>query len=122
MRLLKNAARLATIALLLGSTAALSAPVASAAPAAMQDGWVRCAHLSPDAPAMDIYMYPFGDAGRRRAGVKRSRARHEFHGERADGLHRGRHRSRSRPAGGSAAGPDDGADGQGARPGHPGLA
>src|SRR5271165_3095545 len=63
MRLLKNAARLATIALLLGSTAALSAPVASAAPAAVQDGWVRCAHLSPDAPAMDIYMYPFGDPG-----------------------------------------------------------
>jgi len=27
----------------------------------MQEGWVRCAHLSPDAPAMDIYMYQFGD-------------------------------------------------------------
>ena len=26
-------------------------------------GWVRCAHLSPEAPAMDIYMYPFGDPG-----------------------------------------------------------
>ena len=66
MRLLKNTARLATTALLLGSTAALIAaasPAASAAPAAMQDGWVRCAHLSPDAPPMDIYMYPFGDPG-----------------------------------------------------------
>ena len=67
MRLLKKTARLATITLLLGSTAALIAaasPAASAAPAAMQAGmmgWVRCAHLSPDAPAMDIYMYPFGD-------------------------------------------------------------
>ncbi len=63
MRLLKNTARLATIALLLGSTVALAVPAASAAPAAMamQDGWVRCAHLSPNAPAMDIYMYPFGD-------------------------------------------------------------
>ncbi len=63
MRLRKNTARLATIALLLGSTAVLTAPAASAAPAAMQDGWVRCAHLSPNAPAMDIYMYPFGDPG-----------------------------------------------------------
>jgi hypothetical protein len=66
MRLLKNTARIVTITLLLGGTAALTAatsPAASAAPAAAQDGWVRCAHLSPDAPAMDIYMYPFGDPG-----------------------------------------------------------
>jgi hypothetical protein len=25
------------------------------------DGWVRIAHLSPQAPAMDMYMYPFGN-------------------------------------------------------------
>jgi Domain of unknown function (DUF4397) len=69
MRLLRHIARLATVATLLGGTAAFAAatsPVASAAPAAsaaMQDGWVRCAHLSPAAPAMDIYMFPFGEPG-----------------------------------------------------------
>jgi hypothetical protein len=70
MRMLGYLARLAAITTLLGGTAAYAAaasPAASAAsrassaPAAMQDGWVRCAHLSPDAPAMDIYMYQFGD-------------------------------------------------------------
>jgi len=64
MRLHRHIARLATIATLLGGTAAFAAatsPAVSAAPTAMQDGWVRCAHLSPDAPAMDIYMYKFGD-------------------------------------------------------------
>ena len=70
MRMLCYLARLAAITTLLGGTAAFAAaasPAASAAsrassaPAAMQDGWVRCAHLSPDAPAMDIYMYQFGD-------------------------------------------------------------
>ena len=72
MRLLRHIARLATIATLLGGTAAFAVatsppasagPAASAAPAAMQDGWVRCAHLSPAAPAMDIYMFPFGNPG-----------------------------------------------------------
>jgi Domain of unknown function (DUF4397) len=69
MRMLRYFARLATIITLLGGTAAfgaaasLAASAASKAPAkpvAMQDGWVRCAHLSPDAPAMDIYMFAFG--------------------------------------------------------------
>jgi len=72
MRLFRHSARLATItALLMGagalvaaiSPAAYAASKASVSSAAMQDGWVRCAHLSPDAPAMDIYMYPFGDPG-----------------------------------------------------------
>jgi Domain of unknown function (DUF4397) len=70
MRMLRYLARLAAITTLLGGTVAVAAAAspaasaasrASAAPAAMQDGWVRCAHLSPDAPAMDIYMYQFGD-------------------------------------------------------------
>jgi hypothetical protein len=67
MRLRRRFARLAAITTLLGSAAALvataspAASAASAAPAATQDGWVRCAHLSPNAPIMDIYMYPFGD-------------------------------------------------------------
>jgi len=59
--------RLAAISVLLGGTAAFvtaASPAASAnsaAAAATHDGWVRIAHLSPKAPAMDMYMYPFGD-------------------------------------------------------------
>jgi hypothetical protein len=64
MRLLRYLARLAAIPMVLGGFAAVIAaasPAASAAPLAAQDGWVRIAHLSPQAPAMDIYLYPFGD-------------------------------------------------------------
>jgi hypothetical protein len=63
MKLLKNLARLAAVPVLLGGFAAIAAaaPAASAAPLAAQDGWVRIAHLSPQAPAMDMYLYPFGD-------------------------------------------------------------
>jgi hypothetical protein len=64
VRLLRYLARLAVVPLLLGGLAAAitaAAPVASAAPRASQDGWVRIAHLSPEAPAMDMYLYPFGD-------------------------------------------------------------
>jgi Domain of unknown function (DUF4397) len=66
MRLLRRLAWLATITTLLGGTAALVAatsPAASAS-AAGPDGWVRIAHLSPEAPAMDMYVYPFGNPGR----------------------------------------------------------
>ena len=59
--------RIAMITTLLASAAAVVAatsPAASAAPAAGKDGWVRIAHLSPQAPAMDMYMYPFGNPGR----------------------------------------------------------
>ena len=64
MKLLRHLARLAALSMLIGSSAAMiaaAAPAASAAPLATQDGWVRIAHLSPEAPAMDIYLYPFGD-------------------------------------------------------------
>jgi Domain of unknown function (DUF4397) len=69
MKLLRRLARLAAIPMLLVSSLAIIAaasPAASAASAAplatsAQDGWVRIAHLSPQAPAMDIYLYPFGD-------------------------------------------------------------
>jgi hypothetical protein len=67
MRLLRHLARLATTITLLGSAAVLMAatsPAASAAPAAGPDGWIRIAHLSPQAPAMDMYVYPFGNPGR----------------------------------------------------------
>jgi hypothetical protein len=64
MKLLRYLAWLTAIPMLLGGFAAVisaAAPAASAAPLAVQDGWVRIAHLSPEAPAMDIYLYPFGD-------------------------------------------------------------
>lgn len=66
MKLPRRLARLAAIPLLLVSCLAIIAaasPAASAAPLATSapDGWVRVAHLSPQAPAMDIYLYPFGD-------------------------------------------------------------
>jgi len=72
MRLRRHVARLAMITALLGGTAALvaatspaasAASTASAGPVAALHGWIRIAHLSPKAPAMDIYMYPFGNPG-----------------------------------------------------------
>ena len=66
MRQLRLIIRLATVTTLLGGTAALVAaasPAASAASAATPDGWIRIAHLSPQAPAMDMYVYPFGNPG-----------------------------------------------------------
>jgi hypothetical protein len=67
MRLSRHLARLAAITVLVGGTAtfvAAASPAASASSTAItatQDGWVRIAHLSPKAPAMDMYMYPYGD-------------------------------------------------------------
>src|SRR6201994_194737 len=58
--------RLAMITTLLGSMAgllAVAAPSASAAPTGGAEGWIRIAHLSPQAPPMDMYVYPFGDPG-----------------------------------------------------------
>jgi hypothetical protein len=72
MKLIWPGARLATIAALLAGTAALVAgpsvaayatSTATAAPAAAQEGWVRIAHLSPKAPAMDMYLYTFSNPG-----------------------------------------------------------
>jgi hypothetical protein len=72
VKLRRHVARLAAVTTLLGgaavfvaaaSPAAFAASKSSALPAATQDGWVRIAHLSPKAPAMDIYLYPFGDPG-----------------------------------------------------------
>jgi hypothetical protein len=67
MKLLRpGAVRLASIAALLAGTAALVAGpsvVAHATPAAVPEGWVRIAHLSPKAPAMDMYLYTFSNPG-----------------------------------------------------------
>ena len=56
-RLARNtAARLAAAVTLAVTVLALAMPAASAQTTA--DGWVRLAHLSPNTPAMDVYLYP----------------------------------------------------------------
>src|SRR4029077_6905121 len=60
----RRAGRLTMLAgttLLAVATVAGPATAAGAAPAAAGTGWVRCAHLSPNTPAVDVYMYSFGD-------------------------------------------------------------
>ena len=54
------------ITVLLGTAVAclaISASAASAATGGANDGWVRCANLSPGTPAVDIYLYAFGNPG-----------------------------------------------------------
>ncbi len=56
--------RLAAVLGLAAGTVALAVPVASAAPAApakAKVGWIRLAHFSPDTPAVDVYLYSFGN-------------------------------------------------------------
>ncbi len=48
----------ATSALLLGIPAA----AVSAAPASPAAGWIRLAHLSPNTPPVDVYLYSFGNS------------------------------------------------------------
>src|SRR5579859_7293107 len=63
MGLGKRLVRLAMLATLLGGTAAVLAPEALAAgrpDAAADQGFVRCANLSPGTPE-NVYLYPFGD-------------------------------------------------------------
>jgi hypothetical protein len=50
---------LAASALLLGIPAATTA---FAKPAATGTGWIRLAHLSPNTPAVDVYLYSFGNS------------------------------------------------------------
>jgi len=52
-------ARLAAAAGLALGMACLAAPGASAASGT---GWLRLAHLSPNTPAVDVYLYSFGDS------------------------------------------------------------
>jgi Domain of unknown function (DUF4397) len=54
------------IAVLLGGAVAclaVSTSAASAAATGSNDGWVRCANLSPGTSAVDIYLYAFGNPG-----------------------------------------------------------
>jgi Domain of unknown function (DUF4397) len=48
------------VALVTAVAPAVSASAATSTPAAGGVGWVRCAHLSPNTPAVDVYMYAFG--------------------------------------------------------------
>ena len=40
--------------------AARAVPAGLAVPAAAGAGWIRLTHLSPNTPAVDVYLYPFG--------------------------------------------------------------
>jgi hypothetical protein len=52
----------AAAALLLGLPAAATAAVTHAESSGTADtGWIRLAHLSPDTPAVDVYLYSFGN-------------------------------------------------------------
>jgi len=69
MRLRRWFARLAAVITLLGgavaclATSPLAASAATTGAAGANDGWVRCANLSPGTAAVDIYLYAFGNPG-----------------------------------------------------------
>jgi hypothetical protein len=50
----------ALVALVTAVAPAVSASASTSSPVAANVGWVRCAHLSPNTPAVDVYMYAFG--------------------------------------------------------------
>jgi hypothetical protein len=58
-RISRMAASLAVTTMVLAPLTAASAQAA----AGPQDGWVRLAHLSPNTPPVDVYLYPFGNTG-----------------------------------------------------------
>jgi hypothetical protein len=62
MKLPRNALRLVAVVAVTLYAGLLGAVPAGAAPGA---GWVRLAHLSPNAPAVDVYLYSFGDPSAR---------------------------------------------------------
>src|SRR6185312_11733062 len=67
MRVLANHPRLSRLLAVLVLSAGLAgslAPAASAATATSMpgmDGWIRLAHLSPNTPAVDVYLYSFSN-------------------------------------------------------------
>jgi hypothetical protein len=48
------------VALVTAAAPAVSASASTSTSTATGIGWVRCAHLSPNTPAVDVYMYAFG--------------------------------------------------------------
>jgi hypothetical protein len=61
-RFVRRIILLAALPLLLLAIPAASVATANAASAAAGTGWIRLAHLSPNTPAVDVYLYSFGDA------------------------------------------------------------
>jgi hypothetical protein len=64
-RFVRQIILLAALPLLLLAIPAVSASAATAstsATAATGTGWIRLAHFSPNTPAVDVYLYSFGDA------------------------------------------------------------
>ena len=59
-RLSWRATLLAGSLLLAAGAVAVPATAAAAAPASSGYGWVRLAHLSPNTPAVDVYLYSYG--------------------------------------------------------------
>jgi len=57
----RNAGRLARLTVILGLTLALLGSVIPVASASKGTGWLRLAHLSPNTPAVDVYLYSFGN-------------------------------------------------------------
>jgi hypothetical protein len=56
----RRVALLAGSVLLGAATIAGPATAAAAAPAGSGSGWIRLAHLSPNTPAVDVYLYSYG--------------------------------------------------------------
>jgi Domain of unknown function (DUF4397) len=65
LRIVSRAAGLLAASALVLGAAAVTAATASAATAGSSTGWIRLAHLAPDTPAMDVYLYSFGNPGAR---------------------------------------------------------
>ncbi|HEY0935609.1 MAG TPA: DUF4397 domain-containing protein, partial [Trebonia sp.] len=66
MRHLRNISRAAlllaaSVLLLAASAAAAAAATAGSQTTASSTAWIRLAHLSPNTPAVDVYLYSFGD-------------------------------------------------------------
>ena len=62
MRLTRFARRIILLAALPLLLLAIPAASAATASAAAGTGWIRLAHLSPNTPAVDVYLYSFGDS------------------------------------------------------------
>jgi len=65
MKRSESAGMLARLAVVLGLAAGALGLAIPAASAARTTGWLRLAHLSPNTPPVDVYLYSFGDPSAR---------------------------------------------------------
>ncbi|HTZ91282.1 MAG TPA: DUF4397 domain-containing protein [Streptosporangiaceae bacterium] len=56
------AVTIAAVGLILGPFAIAMSPASASTSASTGVGWIRLAHLSPNAPAVDVYLYSFGNS------------------------------------------------------------